>query len=378
MTRNQIVFFIIIAAAIGIVVLGLGLQALGGGEGGGNNNGDDPVATVGQPIVLDVAVAPLIRPWVSAAADAYNRTSPSTNGRSITVRVQEQDSLDVWGEGGSVWSPSSHPDVWIPEAEYDLRYAEATGLSFETLEASVAATPLIWGAYTSRGAVIEQNFGGFSTQAVQQAAEAEQWSEIGGASQWGFIKLAFARPNSVDTGFASLLTLAGSSGIEFSDAAVHTWLEPLINAVPNFGTLQVDPASVMATRGSSTAEIALLPEAQFLIHWGELNRSESMTLYYPSETILLNFPFAAWDGQDAAERRAAEAFATFLRADAQQQAVSEQGLRPAAPSVDFAAATPFSAVGDMLQSALPTSITPPERADVLGLLRWFQTYRTAS
>lgn len=378
MRRNQLVFFGIIALAVVIIGAGLLIQAgLSGGE-------TEPTATPVNPIILEVAVNPLLEPWVSQAAEAYQRTQPTTNGRTVTLQVTQQDSLAVWGEGTGVWSAQEHPSVWIPETSYAISYAqEGARLAFDIHQPSLAETPLIWGAYESRSSVIVNQFGTLDAETVQEAATIARWEDLGGNSRWQFIKIAMPRPNSTEVGLASLLTLIGDAensptltSAQLSDTTIQDSLKPIIDLVPNFSTLGNDPALVMATRGTSIAEIGLLPESQWLAHFDALNAVESLVLSYPNEYVLLDFPFAIWGEAD--ERRAAEAFAAFLMNDDQQGKLGELGFRPTTRRDDVAQFAPFIAAEGQVQLSLGGSpIALPDRPAILALLRWFANYRTA-
>jgi hypothetical protein len=388
MRRNQLVFFLIIGIAAAIIGIGLLLQVIGNDEGGTDSGriSDRPPATTAPDIVIQVAASPLIETWVRSAAEAYNLTNPKVNGRGVSVQVTSQDSLDVWAESTSIWSPQNHPLVWIPNASYEVAYAEEVSLQYESYQPSLAQTPIIWGAYQSRAQVILDSYGDLNGGTVRQGASSERWEAIGGAAQWQFIKLAFARPNSSGHGLATLLMLVGeSNGVPsltaemMNSTDVQEWLKPMIDAVPNYSTLGVDPAQVMATRGTSTAEIALLPESQWLAHYDQLNRVEAIRLFYSNTYMMLDFPYTIWRGAETDEDqlRAAQAFGDFLMGSEQQRRLGEAGFRPAIGG-DLTRFTPFNAARDVIQVDLPGSqIAPADRASTLSLLRWFQNYRTA-
>lgn len=386
MKRNQVVFFLIIGLAIVIVGVGLALQ---NGDSSSPNNSPQTVATAvvnAPPITLEVAVSPLAQAWVNAAAAEYNRSNPSQNGRLVTVRVTNQDSIAVWTSARPYWTAENHPDAWIPEAAYVLSYAAQANLPFETAQNSLAQSPVVWGAFETRSRVIETEYGSFSSNAIQQAVQANSWFDLaGGNQQWGFVKLGFARPNSIGGGFASLLTLMGeheqASQITHNpsqDAALRDWLTPLIDAVPNFAGLGADPAATIATRGTSMADIGLLPESQWLMNMA--NFRESIFLHYPEYYLLLDFPYAVWSGEggESAVRQAAVAFGEYLRSAEGARFAGLNGLRPAGVR-DLTQYAPFAAAGDTLQDQLSgTAITPPNRDTARSILDWFARYRPAS
>lgn len=389
MKRNQLVFFAIIGLAVAIIGVGFGLQAIAGLGGDSTEENDDPVNQVDRSTInLTVAVNPLLESWVTDAAQRYNATNPQTNGRPIRVTVRRQDSLAVWGENTVHWSSTDHPQVWIPEAGYALTFAQdGFRLNYKAEKASLGQTPIIWGAYQNYGNVIVNNAGALNSTTIQQAAATASWEDMGGNSRWGFIKLAFSRPDSTDPGLASLLTLIGNLGGNtkltsdiLSNTAMLDQLRPVIDAVPNFSTLGLNPASVMATRGTSTGEIGLLPESQWLANFAALSAVEPVQLYYTDAYILLNFPYAIWDGIEttSAERQAAQAFGNYLMADNQQALLGAAGFRPATRS-DVSQFAPFQAAQGLVQLELSgNEITPADRSATLALLRWFKNLRPAS
>lgn len=383
MRRSQIVFFLIILSAIVIVGLGVALQ--GGSDS--DDNGDNPESenntTNSEPIALQIAVTPLMENWVRAAVIAYERTNPRVGGREVNLQVVVQDSIEVW-QGSSPWTVLNHPQVWIPESNYALNYAQAVDMRYASFEPSLASTPIIWGAYQSRAEVIATQYGTLDGQTIQQAAVAESWAAIGGDSTWRFVKMAFSRPDSTDSGLASLLTLAGIYANDpqlttqiMNDAGLKTWLEPIIESVPNFSNLGLDPADRMANTRQSTAEIGLLPESQWLAHYSTLSAVEPIVLNYPVNYLLLDFPYAVWDGNETSdeERQAAENFGEFLLTESQQRAVGEAGFRPA-QLTDLTQFAPFNAEGVQL-TLTGSPISLPDRAGVSSLVRWFEGYRTA-
>ena len=387
MKRNQIVFFLIIGLALSIIAIGFGLQSFSSDGNGGDDASATAIPTTGAPLNLRVAVSTVAEAWVSDAIDAYNATRPVINGHAVTVQIVRQDSLPVWAESSGVWSAQNHPQVWIPEASYELAFSDEIRLNYEAYQPSLAQTPIIWGAYQSRSAIIIDTYGEFSANTVQQAAAVERWDAIGGNTRWGFVKVAFARPDSGSSGFAALLTLSGEYGVTsrldstlMSDSALHDWLLPIIAAVPNFSTLGLDPAATMATRGASTADFGLLPESQWLIHFDTLSQSEPFELFYPANTVVFDFPYTIWNGSETSEdeRRAARAFGDFLMSDDQQQRAGEHGLRPAKLN-QLAEFAPFRNAGAAVQIDYSTGVISPEnRPAMLSFLNWFETSRSAS
>src|SRR5262245_911854 len=134
------------------------------------------------PIEFTVAVSPLAEPWIRGAVDSFNATSPLVNGtRRIHFNVQVIDDTAVW-QGQSGWTAASHPDAWIPATSTSVEYAAgAPPLSFRTVTASLARTPLVWGGFSDRLDVLtHQGANPFDWQTVQAATafQSGSWSAL--------------------------------------------------------------------------------------------------------------------------------------------------------------------------------------------------------
>lgn len=334
------------------------------------------------PMEFTVAVNPLAAEWVRAAVNAYNDTQPVVNTtQRIQFAVQVVDDLSVW-QGNTNWTPENHPAAWIPASSVSIGYSER----YTPVVASVARTPLVWGGYASRVEVVTR--GGaepFDWDAVQRVAAGESWSRAGGESNWGFVKLAFPRPDQSMSGLAVLFSGAASFH-DSSDLAggatrapdFREWLTPVVESVPNFQTLGADPAAAMA-RGASTVDIALLPESFWLLNLNGLLNNEPIVFSYPAYQYMLDFPLAGWrnplptDPNAPIEQAAVQALATWLTGAARQSQLVTHGLRPAT-SEPTETASLFSAgdsYGIQLAPDFTQLVQPPSRSETQGLVQWF-------
>lgn len=337
------------------------------------------------PLELTVAVSPLAERWVRAAVERLNATNPVVGStRRLRFNLTVVDDLAVWGDERRVsWTPETHPVAWIPASGQSVDYAVNARFPFEIVSESLARTPLIWGGFASRVQVLtDDGAQPFDWPAVAAAAEAESWSALGGQSNWGFVKLAFDRPDQTMSGFAVLLTGAAAYG-ETADvtqavtnsADFRSWFAPVGQSVANFNTLGADAAAAMASRGASVAEVGLLPESRWLTNLDGLLRHEPIVLAYPQYPFVFDFPLARWgDTQASAEEgEAARLLASWLLAEAQQQSTLDAGLRPAAGSVPENARLFMAAVdyGALLEPDLTTPASGLARTEAQRLLQWF-------
>lgn len=337
------------------------------------------------PLEVTVAVNPLAERWVRGAVDRLNATDPVVAAtRRLHFNVTPVDDLAVWGDERRVnWTPENHPAVWIPAAAVSVDYAGNARLPFEVVADSAARTPLMWGGFASRVNVLtDEGAEAFDWPAVATAAEAESWAALGGSSGWGFVKLAFDRPDRAMSGFAVLLTGAAAFA-ESADvtqavtngADFRAWFGPISQSVASFNTLGADAAAAMASRGASVAEIGLLAESRWITNLDGLTRHEPVVLAYPVYPFVFDFPIARWadSGTSAEEAEAARILADWLLADAQQTSALAAGLRPAAGEVpeDAALFTQAQDYGVLLDPDLGETASGLARMEAQRLLQWF-------
>ncbi|MBN1562552.1 MAG: substrate-binding domain-containing protein, partial [Anaerolineae bacterium] len=321
MNRSRLVFLIIVGAALLIVGGGVLLDQMGTKLDSESDSGESS-ATDTTPIMLTVAASPIGVDWIEQAAQTYNGVRRRIEGRIVEVRVTQQDSLPVWNSTGT-WSIRDHPIVWIPETTAAVAYAGEVGLDFAIREASLASTVMIWGAPAERADVLINEYGQINWTSVQQASVDGAWSALGGNPAWGYVIPGFAQPSRYMSGIAALLIAsaefhdqAALDAGSLNDQALIDWLRPVFESVPNFATLGTYPAQAIATRGTSAADIALLPESEWLANYqGLTTKVGALTFVYPAYQVWLDFPFAVWDGPATTEteRAAADDFLAFLR-----------------------------------------------------------------
>jgi hypothetical protein len=370
MSRSRIVFLVIIASAIGLVVIAQVMQRL-------------PAAPIPTPVPkqqIEVAVNPLAFEWVKSQADAYNRTNPNAGGQPFEIRVTQRDGIDVWQ--GNAWSPVNHPVGWIPEATFAVDYAKQANAQFDIVTKSVASTPLVWGIFVDRGKLVTAPVDWTTLYPVVQKSS---WKDLGGDENWGAPKLAIPSPSRSTAGYAALLSAAASKAQKpdltaqnLSDREFQNWLQAFIDAVPNFNSLGLRPAQTLASRGASLADFALLPESDWLVNYSNIKSRGAIRFSYPAYKLNFDMPFAVWSGNDvsAAQRDAAKGFADFLGQATAQKSAASYGLRPALMVLTDADTSLFSAASDVGIVTDPPPgapiVVPSDRNSALGLLNQFK------
>lgn len=332
------------------------------------------------PVEITVAVNPMAEDWMRALVADFNESETVINGTTrITVNVTTTKDIAVWGD--NKWSADNHPDAWLPASSASVSYLNSN-IPFQTIANSTAQTPLVWGGFQSRVDILTTD-GVLDWGTVAEAAQTDEgnWASLGGESGWGFLKFAYARPSNDMAGLAVLFSGAGeftaSTTLDRSqllDDSFNDWMSAIVASVPNFQTLGSNPASVMASRGTSVAEIAFLPESLWLNSLGDINGNDPITFNYPAMQFVLDFPLTMWDDPDTSDetKLAVQAFADYVTGTG-QNTVTEFGLRPANGNVTnadslFADGVSF---GILLEPDYGQIVTAPDKNTTETLLERF-------
>jgi hypothetical protein len=338
------------------------------------------------PLELNIAVDPLAEDWLRAAVTRFNATEPVVNAaRRVQFSLTTTGDMVVW-RGDHGWTPESHPDAWVPSSSVSVDYASSSNVPLTLIVPSLARTPLVWGGYDSRVAVVTRNgTAPLDWETVAAAAEAEAWSTLGGEPNWQFVKLGFALPDRTMSGLGVLLSGAAYfnenvdlRGGATSNSAFHDWLQPIIASVPNFTTLGNDVAGAMA-RGPSTVELALLPERSWLANLDGMLGNEGVQLSYPAYQFVYDFPLLLWDTPETTsdQRAAVEAFGDWLLGTAEQAHAVGTGLRPAnsEPTTADAIFALAETQGIQLEPDYGQVVIAPSRTESQALIQWFVNQR---
>ena len=338
MSRSRLMFLFIVGAALVFVLAGVLIDQLGNPSSNGDSGGTNGNADQG-PIIVTAAVSPLVSDWIGDAVQTYNGQRRRVSGRVVEIRLEIQDGLPIWSAPGK-WSTVNHPLIWIPEMSAAVQYGNEVGLHFSTLQPSLASTLMLWGAPADRASVIEREYEALSWTSVQQASSTSLWENMGGKAEWGrFFKPGFAQPDRYTSGMAALLVAAAEyqnqptlTTAALNDEALADWLKPVFESAPNLASLGAEPAETIAARGASVADVALLPESEWLVNYRGLTAKVGpLAFVYPVYPFWFDFPFAVWDSAEVSrqEQAAAQDFLNFLLSDDQQRRAANFGLRRA-------------------------------------------------
>jgi hypothetical protein len=333
------------------------------------------------PLTLTLVVDPLAEAWARVAVERFNAQNVLLgNGTSrVVVRIEAiQNDVAVWQERAN-WTVQRHPHLWLASSSASLAYL-TPNLPYTSL-GSMARSPLMWGGFTSRVSLVTQSGAlPFDWQAVQAVAQAQRWQALGAPSQWGNVNIGINWASNAMSGLGVLASASASyhntatlSRDALSDPAFLAWFAPIKDAVQNAQRLGESPASAMASRGASVADLALLPEVQWLKALNSLLRQEPVIFAYPAYQVILDFPLSYWNDANTtpAEAEAARLFANYLLSEPSQQLAVSEGLRPAnADPRDsdtlFATSVPY---GVRLSLLNVQTVAPYDRALADQLLR---------
>lgn len=342
-----------------------------------------------QPAVeYTLAVDPLAQGWAEAAVTAFNASQPTLNGHRIQFKVVAVDDLNVW-QGQSVWTIKNHEDAWLAASRASVDYARGNGLNLVTVADSLARTPMVWGGYSSRTNLLTTNGTlPLDWPLVRGAADKmtqSNWAGLGGESSWGFLKLGFGQASTKISGLAALFMAAAHynqvpdlTQTSLSAQVFRDWLLPIVQSKPSF-FISGDPVLTM-TSGPSTIEMALFPEAQWLLNIKGMNNQEEVRVNYPAYQFMLDFPLVRWQDDtlgDPERQVAVKQLSDWLASAPQQANLPSYGLRSA--TTDPTQADELFRVAIQYGIAFTPNygqlIHAPTANEVKGLIQWVASNR---
>ncbi|MBC7223376.1 MAG: substrate-binding domain-containing protein [Anaerolineae bacterium] len=405
MKRTQIVFVVIVVAALAIVGVSLWLR-----QGTGT-----PALPTRETVEVRILTSLPVEPWVREAAAQFNEEKHRLEGKTVQVRVIPMDGLTAMGkwdrdEFGTLGDRSPEdlseeerarlaefPTVWLPESRYlpelvNATYKERLGRDVFLGDGEYRARPVVvslfsWGIYSSRAQVLRARFGEITWQAIHDAATAKGgWPELGGKPEWGYFKLVVPNPRKNVAGLMAMVAAAGEyygkTRIEVADVTnpeFQKWLGELMGAVTDFSSLGSYTVENLALFGYSMGDGGQLLESELLVNMaGILTRWEDpLEIVYPKYVTWFDFPYTIWIGPEttALEKNAALEFEKYLLSPEVQKRAVAQGLRPANTEVSISEPDSlfvrWKDQGAVTVIPRTTRMHPPDRDVLLALLRWF-------
>src|SRR5512136_3373146 len=390
MNRTRIIFFVVIAGAIGIVALGLIARSL--------TPSANPIAPAqsNEPIEVRVVTALPIESWVTEAANQYNSEKHTLDGRSVKVTIVPMDGLSALNRFDSA-SFDTVPTAWIPDSRYlvelaNAAYKERNGRDVFLTDGEYRAKPIAlslfaWGLYGTRAKALEAKFGQIDWKTIHDAAIAPGgWPELGGDPAWGFFKLVVPNPRKNVGGLAAMVAAAGEyynkPNITVEDVTnpdFQKWLGELMGSLTDVSGASAYTAEDFALFGYSVGDGGQLLESDLLTHMAGIQTrwADPLVILYPRYVTWFDFPYSIWVGPEttAAEKNAALQFQQYLLTPEMQKLAVKEGLRPVTNDVNVTEGdTLFTKwAGQGVEAVVPrtTRMASPSRDVLLALLRWF-------
>lgn len=332
------------------------------------------------PVEITLTVDPLVEDWIRAAVDQYNATDPRVQNGSVRIQYRVESVVGdtkAW-LGQSGWTNDKHPMLWIPASSMAAQYYPSS--AFQTIQPSLARTPLVWGGFRSRLEALSPSGAPVDWPIVSEALAKGTWAAVGASGIPGNINMALNDPSAssaglgaIFTGVASLNNIDTITGEVLDGTTTSDWLRVVDDSIR--GLKSVSAAEDMARYGASRVQFGLLPEAQWLTSLQDLRRTEEIRFSYPAYQFILDAPLVMWVDTTTTEvqRQAAANLGQYLMGSGQQTAL-QYGWRPANieptdSAALFAAAVPY---GISVQSLTGTPVLMPARSDAEFLARELQ------
>ena len=278
--------------------------------------------------------------------EQFEKSHPNIN---IDLHLQgSQDIVNRYIDDANSFTPA----VLIPANGDILTELASRWRAIETSEPfyddpqPIAKTMLVGIAWPERGKVLFPN-GNFDWQRLEEAMSVQNWSQLGGRTEWGSFDFVTTDPTRSNSGQLTLSLLAQTIALGNRPPSAANLNTPAIQDL--FARVRSSvyqpPRSTdillqeFITRGPNEADVATVYESIALYRWEDATVTQGFPyqIYYPNPTIETQST-AAIVTRDISHRtaRAARTFIEFL-VDPQQQTVFVKfGFRPAVSSVDLA------------------------------------------
>lgn len=391
-SAKLVIIGVFLVAAIGVLAFALtrGSGEPGAAQGTGSHAtgaGDAPRASTGDQVVIDFLYSTEKQGWIEESIVAFEEANPG-----IDVRLTGKGSFDAVR---AILDGDAKPTLWSPADTVALNLLAADWYQKERkplfpdagdqAPQPLVLTPLVFVAWEDRGNVLtEKDSKPLTWKRLHTVLSSpEGWKTIGGASDWGLIRLGHTNPTQSNSGMQALLLMAyehhgKSQGLEIADVLdkdFQAFVKGIEDGVPKFGKSTGTFMTDMILYGPSKYDVIVayenlaieqLPNAQG--RWGNLR------IYYPQQSIWSSHPAVLLDAPwvSAAQKEAGRKLIAFLRSPEAQQRALRYGFRPADPAVPLLseqADNPFnSAKAYGVRVDIPSAVEPPPGPVISNLI----------
>jgi len=347
---GKIVVFLIIVGCIGAAAY----RFWGGsiklpwfkGAAGSGSAADKVSSLFSGPVEAEIGVAygTEKQRWIEWAVTQFAK---SPEGKRIKVNLIPMGSIEgahailAGDQRINAWSPASTTNKDVFVEEWKAKYGDNPIVK----EENIALSPMVFVIWEERYQAFVQHYKTLSFATVAQALQEKGgWDTIARKPEWGLFKYGHTHPNQSNSGLQALTLAAYSYFHKTRDLTVgdivnvefQKWLQGMEHAVSGLSNSTGNMMKEMVLKGPSSYDVLLAYEAVAIDYlrnaegrWGQIR------LVYPEYNSWNDNPYyvlnAPWSKPE--QRKAAEAFLTFLMSEPVQKEALVHGYRPGNPSV---------------------------------------------
>jgi len=379
--KTFIFLFVALCATAAYYFFSNGKMSGNKGKGSGSSGGVfDSLTGSGEQVELGIAYGTEKQRWLEWAVREFEK---SRDGKRIKINLIPMGSLEgahallAGDQRIQVWSPASalYKDTFVQE--WQVKYSQNPILR----EEPIALSPMVFVMWDERYQAFAQKYKVLSfATAAQALQEKGGWDTIAQKPDWGLFKFGHTHPNESNSGLMAIILAAYSYQRKTKDLQLkdvvdvgfQNWLQSFERGVSGLSNSTGNMMKEMVLKGPSSYDALLVYESVAIDYlknaegrWGQLR------IVYPEYNSWNDNPYyivdAPWSTKE--QRKAAEAFLSFLLSEPIQKESLVHGFRPANPSVPIKfAGSPFEALAQYGIRVDLAKICEPPRAEVVNNL----------
>lgn len=308
----------------------------------------------GEALPVRITASPDIQPALSQIAERFNKAAHDVDGRCATVTVAKGASATVASSfsGGKAVAM----DMWIPDSKLWVTNLRARDQEVPEAGASIARSPIVMVASGSVVPNLRKSFGEASWGGMINAANV---ANVDGPGRK--VRVLVLDPSLNAAGLGALLAAAG---VAKASGAGEEQLVGALKSLSGSTSTVRDQDALLSSLGVKGSKAPLgISSEQGIWAFNKAKKPEvpAVPLYPAEGTINLDYPVVVTT-EDAAVRKAAEAFQKELGSEASRKTLQDQGFRT--PDGKGGKAISGSAG---FQAKAPQAIEPPDGKTVASM-----------
>ncbi|WP_436759044.1 substrate-binding and VWA domain-containing protein [Streptosporangium sp. V21-05] len=308
----------------------------------------------GEALPVRITASPDIQPALSQIAERFNKAAHDVDGRCATVTVTKGVSATVASSFGG--GEAAAMDMWIPDSKLWVTNLRARDQEVPEAGASVARSPIVMVASGSVVPNLRKSFGEASWGGMINAANV---ANVDGPGRK--VRVLVLDPSLNAAGLGALLAAAG---VARASGAGEEQLVGALKSLSGSTSTVRDQDALLSSLGVKGSKAPLgISSEQGIWAFNKAKKPEvpAVPLYPAEGTINLDYPVVVTT-EDAAVRKAAEAFREELGSEASRKTLQDQGFRT--PDGKGGKAISGSAG---FQAKAPQAIEPPDGKTVASM-----------